>query len=269
MPPQVADADPHLTSLQATFWGTGTSTGVPMVGCSCAVCRSSDPRNRRRRSSLFLEGGGRTWLIDAGPDFRVQALDAGLELLDAVLLTHPHADHILGLDDLRPLSWKQPVEVWADERTRAAVGRAFPYFFAPPNGKNSRPNLDFRALEAGLETVVRGLPVLPLAIHHGDEEILGFRIGDLAYLTDCNGIPDRTLDRLRGLETLVLGALRSRPHPTHFSLDEAVAAAQAVGARQTYFTHFSHEIDHEAWARTLPPGLAPAYDGLRIPIALG
>ena len=254
--------------MKMTFWGTGTSTGIPMVGCSCAICRSPDPRNHRRRASVLFEEGERRWLIDAGPDFRVQALDAGLDILDAVLLTHAHADHILGLDDLRPLSWKRPIPVWADERTATTVRAAFPYFFSPGDGKTSRPRLDFRLLEAGKALDAAGLPVLPLAIRHGDASILGYRIGALAYLTDCNGIPAQTRPLLDDLDLLVLGALRPHPHPTHFSLDEAVEAARGVGARRTLFTHFSHDVDHAAWARTLPEGMAPAYDGLSVDVRM-
>lgn len=248
--------------MKATFWGTGTSTGVPMVGCDCRVCRSSDARNRRRRASLLIEEGDRGWLIDAGPDFRVQALDAGLQSLEAVLLTHSHADHILGLDDLRPLSWKQPIAVWADKPTETVLRQAFPYFFQEGDGKTSRPRLEFRTLEAGVPVEVSGLSVVPLNIRHGDLTILGFRIGGLAYLTDCNGIPEGTIPWLGNLDYLVLGALRAKPHPTHFSLGEAVETAQALGARQTYFTHFSHDVDHESWAASLPAGMAPAFDGL-------
>ncbi len=250
-----------------TFLGTGTSTGIPMVGCSCAVCRSTDPRNHRRRASVLFEDGDRRWLIDAGPDFRVQALDAGLDILDAVLLTHAHADHILGLDDLRPLSWKRTIPVWADKPTTEAVRQTFPYIFVAGDGKTSRPRLDFRLLEAGRPADVAGLPVLPLAIHHGDAMILGFRVGGVAYLTDCNGIPPETRALLEGLDVLILGALRSHPHPTHFSLDQAVEAARNVGARRTLFTHFSHDVDHDGWARTLPEGMAPAYDGLVIELS--
>lgn len=251
--------------MKATFWGTGTSTGVPVVGCSCGVCRSSDPRNRRRRASLLVEDQGRRWLIDAGPDFRVQALDAGIDSLEGLLLTHGHADHILGMDDLRPLSWRRTVPVWSDDPTRAVVERAFPYFFGTGDGKTSRPRLEFHRLEAGVRVNAAGLEVLPLAIRHGDASILGFRIGGLAYLTDCNGIPEATLAQLGGLEVLVLGALKSQPHPTHFSLAEAVEAAKVVGATQSYFTHFSHEVDHTTWADSLPAGYAPAYDGLTFP----
>ncbi len=248
--------------MKLTFWGTGTSTGVPMVGCQCNVCRSPDPRNRRRRASVLLEEGEKSWLVDAGPDFRTQALDADLQNLEAVFLTHAHADHILGLDDLRPLSWKRPIDVWADHATTGVVHESFPYFFREGDGKTSRPRLNFRRLEAGTSVVVSGLSVLPLDIQHGDARILGFRFGGLAYLTDCNGIPDATLGQLKGLDVLILGALRSKPHPTHFSLDEAVEMARVVGAKNTYFTHFSHDVDHAVWAPTLPTGMAPAYDGL-------
>ncbi|HTH13131.1 MAG TPA: MBL fold metallo-hydrolase [Spirochaetia bacterium] len=248
--------------MKLTFWGTGTSTGVPMVGCDCAVCRSSDPRNRRRRASVLLETDGHHWLIDAGPDFRIQALEARLGDLDGVFLTHAHADHILGLDDLRPLSWKKTVPVWADARTTSHVRAAFPYFFEEGDGKTSRPRLDFREIRPDVPIEVPGLRVRPVPVHHGDATILGFRVGRLAYLTDCNGIPATSLPLLEDLDILILGALRPRPHPTHFSLDEAVAMAAKVGARRTYFTHFSHEVDHSVWAATLAEGLFPAYDGL-------
>jgi phosphoribosyl 1,2-cyclic phosphate phosphodiesterase len=210
----------------------------------------------------LVEHEGRHWLIDAGPDFRAQALDAGLASLEAVLLTHGHADHILGLDDLRPLSWKRTLPVWADQGTSDLVHRAFPYFFGPGDGKTSRPRLDFQPLVAGQWAEVAGLPVLPVPIQHGDATILGFRIGNLAYLTDCNGIPAASLELLRGLDVLVLGALRPLPHPTHFNLEQAVEAAASVGARRTLFTHFSHDVEHAACAAGLPRGMAPAYDGL-------
>lgn len=234
-----------------------------MIGCGCAVCRSTDPRNKRRRVSVLLAEGSRRWLIDAGPDFRQQALDVGLDHLDAVLLTHAHADHILGMDDLRPLSWKNPpLPVWADESTTKTVERAFPYFFAEGDGKTSRPKLQFHRLEPGRPVNAAGLDVLPIAIHHGDFDIVGFRVGGLAYLTDCNGIPEASHALLQGLDVLILDALRPKPHPTHYSLDEAVAVARELGARQTWFTHFSHDVDHETWAETLPVNMAPAYDGL-------
>lgn len=248
--------------MKLTFWGSGTSTGVPVVGCSCAVCRSPDPRNRRRRASVLVEADGRNLLIDAGVDFRSQALDAGLETLDGVLLTHGHADHILGLDDLRPLSWKRPIPVWADDSTLEVVRRAFPYFFGPGDDKTSRPKLVFHRLEPGTPVTAAGFDVLPLAIGHGDGEILGFRLGNLAYLTDCNGLPPATIPLLAGLDVLILGALRPTFHPTHFSLPEAIEAAGSVGARRTYFTHFSHDVDHGTWEQNLPQGMALAHDGL-------
>lgn len=250
--------------MKATFLGTGTSTGIPMVGCDCPVCRSSDPRNRRRRASVLIEHEGRTWLIDCGPDFRSQALDARIDLLEAVLITHAHSDHLLGLDDLRPLSWKRSLDVYCDERTDRRIRELFPYFFFEGPSKNSRPQLTMRRFQPGVKFAAAGLTFVPVPIVHGDEIIVGFRIGDFAYLTDCNGIPDSSRPMLKNLDTLVLGALRSKPHPTHFSLDEAVAAARTVGARRTFFTHFSHDVDHATWAATLPEGYAPAYDGLTL-----
>ena len=250
--------------MKLRFLGTGTSTGIPMVGCSCDVCRSADVRNSRRRASVLISGGDRHWLVDAGPDFRKQALDAGLQLLSGVFLTHSHADHILGLDDLRPLSWKQTIPVWADQTTSAAVHRAFPYFFSPGDGKTSRPKLDFHIIEPLVSFDAEGLSVLPIPIRHGDATILGFRFGNLAYLTDCNGLTAESQSALGGLETLILGALRYKEHPTHFSIDQAVEAAQALGAQITYLTHFSHDIEHSVLAEQLPSGIAPAYDGLEV-----
>ncbi len=249
--------------MKLTFLGTGTSTGIPMIGCTCSVCRSTDPHNKRRRVSVLVSDGDRRWLIDSGPDFRQQALDVGLDRLDGVFLTHAHADHILGLDDLRPLSWKNPpLPVWADRPTTDIVQRAFPYIFSEGDGKTSRPRLEFRLLEPGRSVNASGLEVLPVSVRHGDLDIVAFRVGGMAYLTDCNGIPDSSRAQLEGLDVLILDALRPKPHPTHYSLDEAVAVARELGAKRTLFTHFSHDVDHESWAKTLPAGMAPAYDGL-------
>jgi len=235
-----------------------------MVGCSCAICRSSDPRNRRRRASVLLQDGPSRWIIDVGPDFRVQALELGLDSLNGVLLSHAHADHILGLDDLRPLSWKKTVPVWSDQGTLDTVRSMFPYFFFQGVSKNSRPRLEFHTLEAGTRISVSGLEVLPLAIQHGDDRILGFRIGRLAYLTDCNGLPDESRPLLKGLDVLILGALRSSPHPTHFSLTEAVEFSRSLAPQHTWLTHFSHEVDHGSISETLPESVRLAYDGLEL-----
>lgn len=235
-----------------------------MVGCSCAICRSSDPRNRRRRASVLLQEDDRQWIIDVGPDFRAQALDLGLESLDGVFLSHAHADHILGLDDLRPLSWKRTIPVWASPATLGTVRRAFPYFFSTGTSKNSRPRLEFHPLEPGQVVSLAGVNVLPVAIQHGDDQILGFRIGNLAYLTDCNGLPADSGPLLKGLDILILGALRASPHPTHFSVPEAVEFAQTLAPRQTWLTHFSHEIDHGTVSDSLPNSVRLAYDGLEL-----
>ncbi len=233
-----------------------------MVGCLCPVCHSTDSRNRRRRASVLLLEGQTSVLIDAGPDFRIQALEQGLHHLDAVVLTHAHADHILGLDDLRPLSWERGIPIASDAGTLKQVRRIFPYFFSQVPGKSSRPRVSLEVLKPGKERTWGELTVLPLAIQHGDDTILGFRCGPVAYLTDCNGIPGETLERLSDLEVLILGALRYKPHPTHFHLATALEMAARVGARRTILTHLSHDFDHDVLAAELPPGIAPAYDGL-------
>ena len=233
-----------------------------MVGCDCPVCQSSEPHNRRFRSSILLEEGGRTLLIDAGPDFRSQALRHGLAQLDAVVLTHAHADHVLGLDDLRPFSWRKGIPIGADEQTQAHVTRMFPYFFTATRSKSSRPQVTLIRLNAGEPISMAGFPLLPVSIWHGDDSILGFRTGNFAYLTDCNGIPDETWTWLVGLEVLVLGVLRYKPHPTHFHLEPALAAIQRIGARRTVLTHLSHEFDHDLLKEELPEGVEPGYDGL-------
>ncbi len=248
--------------MTLTFLGSGTSTGVPLIACDCLVCRSRHPRNQRYRSSILLEDRGRVLLIDAGPDFRTQALRVGLQSLDDVLLTHAHSDHILGLDDLRPVSWAKGIDVWGSAETLEKVRTVFPYAFGEPTGPSSRPRLVLQTLNPGIAVTIGPWEVLPLAIDHGPQQILGFRIGPVAYLTDCNGIPRETLELLKGVDTVILGVLRHKEHPTHFNVVQGVRAAEALGARQTWFTHLGHELDHDSFAAELPEGMAPAYDGL-------
>jgi len=235
-----------------------------MVGCDCAVCRSPEPNNRRFRSSVLLEEGGRSLLVDAGTDFRSQALRHGLSRLDAVVLTHAHADHVLGLDDLRPLSWQKEIPIGVDEQTQGHVKRMFPYFFTETRSKSSRPQVTLTRLTPGEVITMAGFTLLPVSVWHGDDKILGFRTGDFAYLTDCNGIPDETWELLAGLEVLVLGVLRYKPHATHFHLEPALEAIRRVGAKRTVLTHLSHEFDHFSLADELPEGVEPGYDGMVI-----
>ena len=258
--------------MRAVFLGTGTSHGVPVVGCPCPVCRSSDPRDSRYRASLLVRGdGGERILVDPGPEFRLQALRAGIDRLDAVLVTHAHADHIHGLDDVRPLTREGPLPVWANREARAELEVRFSYAFDPPQRGGGVPRI--RLPELPPEGVrVGGIRVLPVPVLHGILPILGFRLGNFAYLTDCSGIPDSSRPILKGVEILVIGALRERPHPTHFSISESADAARSLGAREAWITHICHDHSHEELEAICSglssPGfdLRPAFDGLELDI---
>ncbi len=256
--------------MRLLFLGTGTSHGVPMVGCKCPVCRSKDPRDSRYRASLLVIGdSGERVLIDAGPEFRLQAVRAGLDRLDAVLVTHAHADHIHGLDDVRPLTWSGPLPVWANPEALRELEVRFAYAFKPRQKGGGVPQL--RLLRMPPEGIrVGSLSFLPVPVLHGELEILGFRTGTFAYLTDCSGIPDSSLPLLEGVEVLAIDGLRKAPHPTHFSLAQAADAARAVGAREAWIIHLCHESSHadlEAFCAGLSSrGLSvrPAWDGLEL-----
>jgi len=255
--------------VRLIFLGTGTSFGVPQIGCRCPTCTSVDPRDRRTRTAALLETRGKRLLIDTPPELRLQLVAAGVDHVDAVLFTHAHADHVHGIDDLRALSVRQSamLPAYGSRDTMAELAAKFPYIFDPsivvPVG-TSKPELKAHVLEPGAATSIAGVPVLPLSLPHGDHAVFGYRSGAVAYLTDVKTIPDDVVTALAGLEVLVLNALLSRPHPLHLSVPEAVAAAQRVGARRTFFTHLTHENMHAALAARLPPGIAPAYDGLVI-----
>jgi phosphoribosyl 1,2-cyclic phosphate phosphodiesterase len=249
--------------------GTGTSFGVPQIGCRCPTCTSPDPRDRRTRTAALIETQGKRLLIDTPPELRLQLVAAGVDHVDAVLFTHAHADHVHGIDDLRALSVRQGamLPAYGSRATMAELAAKFPYIFDPsivvPVG-TSKPELAAHVVEPGTRVAVAGVPVLPLSLPHGEHEVLGYRVGAMAYLTDVKMIPDGVIERLQGLEILVLNALLSRPHPLHLSIPEAVETARRVGARRTVFTHLTHEHTHAALAAQLPPGIAPAYDGLVI-----
>jgi phosphoribosyl 1,2-cyclic phosphate phosphodiesterase len=259
----------HSTSVRVLFLGTGTSHGVPMIGCDCRVCRSSDPRDTRLRPSIAIESDdGLRILVDTTPDLRAQALRHDLRRVDAVLFTHSHADHIMGLDEVRRYNMlaRAPMPVFADARTLADLRRTFAYIFdsdAPKGGGVP----DLRLFEIQGAFCLGRQIVEPVPIQHGSWTILGFRFGRFAYLTDCNGVPAASLPLLEGLDWLVLDALRVRPHPTHFTLEQAVATARRIGARQTLFTHIAHELEHERTNSALPAGMALAHDGLMLEVA--
>jgi phosphoribosyl 1,2-cyclic phosphate phosphodiesterase len=257
--------------MRLTFLGTGTSFGVPQIGCGCAVCRSTDPRDKRNRSAALVEAGGSNILIDTPPELRLQLIAGGITQVDAVVYTHEHADHTAGIDDLRMFSVRQhrPLPIYGPPETLDRLRTSFRYIFddaVHAYEGTSKPSLELRALEPGRQVDVAGVPLLPLAFQHGHLRVYGYRFGSLAYITDVKSIPEAERSRLRGLDVLVLNALWWRPHPTHLSIAEAVETAQALGARRTYLTHLTHETGHAELAGQLPEGILPAYDGLTVEV---
>ena len=249
--------------MRVTFLGTGTSHGVPSIGCECAVCRSPDPRDNRLRPSVFLETGSVSVLVDAGPDLRQQALRHRITRVDAIVFTHGHADHILGIDDVRRFNalMKGAMPCYGDEATLDDLRRTFGYVFDPAAPKGGGiPMLELRPVTGPF--TVGDITLLPVPVLHGRKPTLGYRTGAFAYLTDCNALTDDAWPLLRDLDVLVLDALRDRPHPTHFSLSEAVEVAGRLGARRTYFTHMCHDLPHEATNARLPANMQLAHDGL-------
>lgn len=257
--------------MRLTFLGTGTSFGIPQVGCGCAVCRSNDPRDQRTRTGVVVEAAGRRLLIDTPPELRLQLLATGIDHVDAVLYTHEHADHTHGIDDLRMFSVQDrtPLPCYGPAATLDHLRLAFRYIFdadATPYPGTTRPQLSLHPLEPGRPAAIAGVDVLPMAFEHGHATVFGYRIGTVAYLTDVKAVPGPAIKQLRGVQVLVLNALWWRPHPTHLSIDEAIAVSRAVGARQTFLTHLTHETGHADLIARLPPGVAPAHDGLTVEV---
>lgn len=250
-----------------TFLGTGTSVGVPMLGCDCAVCRSSNPRNHRYRASVVIETSRGTILIDTTPELRLQLLRAQVKLVHAVVYTHYHVDHLFGLDDLRlfPMILKGPLPIYCTDDVEEVIRQAFAYAFHPGGDElpaGMLPRLEFRRIDEKPFEVL-GEKVIPIPLAHGRFDVLGFRIGNVAYCTDVSAIPDRSWPLLEGLDVFVIDALRpERPHPSHFCLEQALDAIDRVKPRQAYLTHMSHTMDYDGLVKTLPPHVAPAHDGL-------
>ncbi len=252
--------------VEVIVLGTGTSHGVPMIGCECPVCTSDDPHDKRTRPSIWVRYGGVRFLVDTSPELRLQCLANGIRQVDAVLFTHHHADHVAGLDDLRRFNWmtKRAVPCYGTQRTLVGVQRMFSYAFEPAgNSPHSRPQLELR--EIGDEPFeVNGVQVIPIPLLHGPMPVLGFRFGPFAYCTDCSTVPEDSISRLTGVEVLILDALRHDEHPTHLSLKQAVGLAERIGSQKTYFTHMAHQLKHAETNAGLPSGMALAHDGLRI-----
>ncbi|MFI5279786.1 MAG: MBL fold metallo-hydrolase [Gemmatimonadales bacterium] len=257
--------------MRLTLLGTGTSFGVPQIGCTCRVCTSTDPRDKRMRTAALVESGGARILIDTPPELRLGLLAARIGAVNAVLFTHDHADHTHGIDDLRALSGgpRGTLPIYGPADTLDRMRAKFDYIFdpnVPPIPSSARPSVTATALEAGCSARIAGLDVLPIAFEHGHSLVFGYRFGKLAYVTDVQRVGEDAVKALAGVEVLILNALFYRSHPTHLSVPEAVTAARAIGAKRTFLTHLTHETAHADLERDLPPEVRPAYDGLVVEV---
>ena len=252
-------------ACKITVLGSGTSVGVPSIGCHCDVCTSDDPRDQRLRPSIVVSYLDRNVVIDTTPDFRTQALRSRLNRLDAVIFTNSHADHLMGLDDVRPFNFRQggQIPIYAAPDTMEAVQRCFKYIFDGVKKESNVPRLDPRVLD-GSPFDVFGMEFVPVPILHGTQTIYGFRFGSAAYLTDHSDIPPASMDLLRGLDVLFLDALRYKPHPTHSTVERSIRTVDELAPHRAYFTHICHDLGHARAESMLPPHIRLAYDGLEL-----
>ena len=253
-----------------TILGCGTSTGVPLIHCKCAVCRSRNPKNQRLRASAWIQIRGKSFLVDTSTDLRAQALRYKIPRIDAVFYTHPHADHIHGIDELRSYNFvqKAPIPLYGNAWLCEELRQKFRYIFRPaPVEGGGIPQLILNEFDpAAKELPVEGISVVPIPLQHGSKESVGYRFDSIAYITDCSYISTSSLDRLNGLSVLVLDCLRIKPHGTHFNLDQALEVISKVRPKQAYLTHMGHDFEYGKWAKKLPKGVALAYDGLKVRI---
>lgn len=257
--------------MRVVVLGSGTSMGVPVLGCTCDVCTSSDPKDKRSRVAAVVDGGdGGRILVDTPPELRLQLLAAGVSAVDAVLYTHDHADHVHGIDDLRVISQRNgELSLYGPSDVLDRLVRRFDYIFDPAvvaPKETYKPNLRPSPLPAGELVKIAGIDVLPIALSHGVMTVYGYRFGSFAYLTDVKTVTDDAIAALAGVRVLVINALFERSHPTHLSIPEAIDVAQAIGAEQTFLTHLTHRYSHEDLSKRLPDGIEPAYDGLTLTV---
>lgn len=251
-----------------TILGCGTSTGVPLLHCDCKVCRSKDPKNNRLRAAAWVQTEGKSFLIDTSTDLRQQALRHKIKRVDAVLFTHPHADHIHGIDEIRSYNFIQKSEIpaYGNKWTTTELLKKFEYIFKPgPVEGGGIPQITLHTLSTkGKSLKIQGVSVTPISVQHGSKECVGYRFGSVAYVTDCSYIPKNSLDRLKGLSVLFLDCLRLRSHGTHFNLDQALEVAGKLKAKKTYLTHLGHDFDYASFNKKLPSGVRLAFDGLKV-----
>ncbi|MDZ7672605.1 MAG: MBL fold metallo-hydrolase [Halanaerobiales bacterium] len=250
--------------MEITFLGTGTSHGVPIVGCKCKTCLSDDPKNNRLRSSIYIKSEQKNILIDTTPELRLQLLRNDITDINLVLFTHSHADHIMGFDDLRAINRinKKDIPCYGNKDTLDDIKKKFEYIFKDHKHKFAIPGVNLKEIENKIN--FDDLEIIPIPIKHNNDSILGYRINDAAYLTDCSFIPESSYKLLEGIEVLIIDALRYKKHPKHFNIEQAINAARNIGVKQAYLTHISHEIEHNEADQKLPEGINLAYDGLKI-----
>lgn len=252
--------------MKVTFLGTGTSQGVPLIGCNCEVCTSADKRDNRLRSSVWIQTKETSIVIDSGPDFRYQMLRAGVHQLDAIVYTHGHKDHVAGMDDVRAYNFfsNKPVDLYATEETQNTLKREFSYVFSGDDYPGI-PKVNLATIYAGEPFTINDLEFIPISVKHMYMDVLGFRVGDFTYITDANFIPPSEIDKITGSKALVLNALRHSKHPSHYTLDEAIDVAKSTGVPHAYFTHISHQLGkHSDIEHQLPEGIHLSYDGLTL-----
>jgi len=252
--------------LLIKFLGTGTSHGVPVVGCSCKTCTSSNPKNKRMRSSIFLEVNNLDILIDTTPELRLQMLNNNIDNVDLVLFTHAHADHIMGFDDIRVINWlnNKTVPCFGNKKTINHLRTAFDYIFNPSQIGGGIPQVTLNKVKESF--VFESLKIEPLKVKHGKLDVYGYKIKNIAYITDCSFIPEETMEKIKNIDLLILDALRFEKHPTHMNLEEALAIVKEINPKKTFFTHISHEMEHDEVNNILPTNVKLAYDGLQLKI---